>query len=72
MMRDFDLISIASDAQVSIQVSYARYSLPYVIGIPLSDLLSDNRPSHIAWQKLDRSVLQLYEIELRIVLLEQT
>ena len=41
------------------------------LNIPQSDLVYDDRPSHIAWQKLDRSVLQLYESELNNLLLEQ-
>ena len=41
------------------------------LNVPQSDLFYDDRPSHIAWQKLDRSVLQLYESELHNLLLEQ-
>ena len=41
------------------------------LNVPQSDLVYDDRPSHIAWQKLDRSVLQLYESELNNLLLEQ-
>ena len=39
--------------------------------VPQSDLVYDDRTSHMAWQKLHRSVLQLYETELNNLQLEQ-
>ena len=41
------------------------------LNVTQSNLIFDDTPSHIAWQKLDRSVLQLYESELNNLLLEQ-